>query len=572
MLFGLLPLLILAAVVAIIVRAVRSSGSEPRDSGVVMLRRFFQYATLYGVLMVVAFGVSGLLAQLIPGGAVVAAADSSNAARALAFVIVGVPVYLGIGAWVRRDLADGRERSSFGWSFYLTATLLTSLVIAGYGAFTTINWALGVTDLDRMDLSRGLVFAVVWIAHWFVVARYLSPPRGEGHVIAGSAITLLALASALGLGLFTVLDGLYADLFEVGIFEFASDDLRRAVSGLIVAGGLWWLYWVRTGVRLEPTPMWHVYVLLLGVLAGLSAAVGSATTMLYRVLEWLIGEPEAPTAARQFVETPALLATILVGVAALLYHRQVLADSGPRRRTEVRRIYEYAIAGLGLLGVGGAITVLLVALIQQLMPNSDVLVVESQRNVVIGAVTALVVSAPIWFGFWRRIQRARAAATSSEVRSKARRAYLGLLFGVGGVTALIALITAAFRIIEDLLEGIIGAATIRDVAPSLALVATTGVMAAYHWAVFREDRAEQPTAVKSSLREVILVGVAAPGTATRLADELDVRVRIWDRLDAQPAPLDVSQLVAELVEQSAERVMVLAMPGGHQVVPFAERR
>lgn len=570
MLFGLLPLLVLGAIVVLIVRAVRSGGHGPRDAGPVMLRRFFQYATLYGVLIVVAIGFTGLLEQLLGSGGDVVRRGSTDAARAISFVVVGVPVYLGIGAWVNRGLDDERERRSFGLSFYFTATLITALLVAGYAAFEVLTWAFGVADFDEASLARGLVWGVIGVVHWFLIDRFLEE-RGEGHILAGSALSLGHLGTAIGFGLFTILDGLYFNVFETGVANSFGDDLLTALAGVVVAGALWWIYWLRNGIHLERTVLWNAYTLLLGVFSGLSAAIGTAAGILYLVLVWLVGDPDPSRASRFFEPIPALISVIVLGGLFFFYHRAVLAEAGPRRRTEIRRVYEYVIAGLGLLSFAAGITVLILVIIQQIMPSGRIIETDSDINVVLGSITLLVTGGPLWFGFWRRIQRHRYEQPQSELRSRTRRAYLALLFGLGGVAALISLVVAVFSILEDLLDGNFGAGTINDVAPALAIVLTTGAISGYHWVVFREDRAETPAAITSPLREVILLGITAPGALAELAEELDVRVRFWDRVDEVPAPLDAARLAEELADTTHERVLVMAAPGGHEIVPFAER-
>ena len=57
MIFGIMPLLLLGAIIVLIVRLVGQRGHNgPAASGTTVLRRFFQYLTLYGVLVVVAIG------------------------------------------------------------------------------------------------------------------------------------------------------------------------------------------------------------------------------------------------------------------------------------------------------------------------------------------------------------------------------------------------------------------------------------------------------------------------------------------------------------------------------------
>jgi hypothetical protein len=215
--------------------------------------------------------------------------------------------------------------------------------------------------------------------------------------------------------------------------------------------------------------------------------------------------------------------------------------------------------------------VLFVALIQQLAPSGDVIAGESEVNLLIGAITFLAVGAPIWWRVWSRIQHLRMADPDAELRSPSRRAYLMLLFGVGGVTALISLLTAVFSIVEDALDGNFGGDTFTDIAPALALVITTGAIAGYHWTVFKEDRQDEPAALRSALKEVILLGVIGDDLAREIGSYLDVKVRVWDRLDAPAAEIAVAEVLAELEQLPNERVMLIAEEDGYRIVPFAAR-
>jgi hypothetical protein len=305
------------------------------------------------------------------------------------------------------------------------------------------------------------------------------------------------------------------------------------------------------------------------VVGGLFTAIGAATTLIYTTLEWFLGDPVTASRAAQFDVLPPLIGAGLIGLGLFIYHRAVLAEKAAAVRPEIRRVYEYIIAAVGLLGLASGLTVLLVALLQQLVPGSDLVAGESALNTLLGAITILAVGGPLWWWFWSRIQRVRFADAPAELRSRTRRIYLGLLFGVGGVTALISLVVGVFAILEDIFDGRFGGDTIADAAPAIALVLTTGALAGYHWLAFKEDRADMPAALSSPLREVILLGVINAGSlASRLAAEFDIRVTRWDRLDMPGGRVDATELVGTLEASMFERVMVIAWEGGHRVIPF----
>jgi hypothetical protein len=161
------------------------------------------------------------------------------------------------------------------------------------------------------------------------------------------------------------------------------------------------------------------------------------------------------------------------------------------------------------------------------------------------------------------------ADPAAEVGSVSRRTYLFLLFGVGGVAALISLLAAVYGLLSDALDGTFGAGTIADIAPALAIVITTGAIAWYHWVVFTEDRSNAPDAHGPRLRDVILVGVTGDALAEAIRDRFGVRATSWDRHDGGNADVDVEAVLTELDRIGHERALVIASSSGHQVIPFS---
>ncbi len=108
---------LMVAVVMGLRRLRRAGGAS--GGGASAIRRFFQYLLLYGLLIVVAIGLSGLLGRLFGGGELVRFSQA-QLARSLAFALIGGPMYAGVALWSRRQIAeDPSETQSFGLLHHL---------------------------------------------------------------------------------------------------------------------------------------------------------------------------------------------------------------------------------------------------------------------------------------------------------------------------------------------------------------------------------------------------------------------------------------------------------------------
>ena len=113
MAFGLLLVVLVVVLVALAIRKANARERGAPDGQAV--RRFFQYLLLYGLLVVVGIGLSGLLGRLLEWDVLVTGGEA-ELARDLAFTVVGVPVFVGVALWARRRYAaDTDEARSLGW-------------------------------------------------------------------------------------------------------------------------------------------------------------------------------------------------------------------------------------------------------------------------------------------------------------------------------------------------------------------------------------------------------------------------------------------------------------------------
>lgn len=570
--FGaLFPLLFLGGIIALIVVVVRRFSEPDRtESPGTSVRRFFQYALLLTAMIVAAVGLSELLAAALPdAGTVIAQSEpATRLARPLAFVIVGLPAFLLLWRFTRRQIEENpAERDSLGWAFYVTVAMVIALVIIMVSGIAVLRWILGVADYSPTALAFLLVWSAVWAGHWVFGYSQSEPSQMRLQLAAGSAAGLWTTAGAAAFALGVSLQALYDQLFSTVIVGSFSNVVRDALAVLIVGAVVWWWYWLRHYASSERTQLWNGYVLILGVLGGLIATIGALGTLLFSVLQWFLGNPSETTAAGHFELVPAAVATAAVGGVVWWYHRSVVQATAAHERQEVDRIYQYLVAGLGLVASASGIVVALVALIEALTGEVIAGSGGDEIDTLLGAVTALVIGLPLWWTSWASIQRHAAADPDGELDSPTRRIYLFLVFGVGGLIAVVSLIVTVSIVAEDIIGGTLGSGTLYDVRVPIALLITVGLIAWYHWTIYQADRATHPLEVPSPARQVTVVAPSGLDVA-EIADATGARVRLLERRD--DVTVDVDGVIAALEASEDDRVLVVTTDSGEVlVIPVA---
>ncbi len=557
-----IELVILGGIVWAIVAAVqrRHEGGQRDIGSAFSVRRMFTYIMLFAAMIISAMGLTGLLGELMSSAA--ARADSTMAGP-LAMTVVGIPVLAGLARWVRRTHdTDPDEKRSIGWSLYVNAALITSLSVGVGFAFAVAD---NVIDGNwRGPAVAGLiVWTAAWLSHWRVW-RWAPPelmPRL--HIWAGSIIGLWAGAISAGIVINGGIERVFAQASDVAAAATDPPSLWLPLTGVIIGGVVWTWHWLRHGLSSARTEGWHVTVLLFGVLAGLISAVAGAGFALYLALEWLVGDPGTTSAVAHFEQMSAPLAAVAVGLVVWRYYRSILGPSASRERTELDRVYDYLVAAVGLGTVAIGVVMLVMALFAALSPS---IAGSEGGNMLLAAITLFVVGAPVWGVAWRRAQ-ALAAGDDAEVRSTVRRTYLFGVFGVGGLVSFGALIAALVVVFEALLGERTGAVA-ADLDLPVALLATTGVIAAYHWMVYRAERHVEPAAV-AMLQDVLFVGDGDIDTG-ELAARIHARVRMLHRLDvAEGAAVDMDSVVDAIAHTEGKHLLVVAGSNGDvDVIPY----
>lgn len=566
---GAVLLVLILLAVAASARAWRRAGAARAATSAEGLgaRRFFHYLLLLGLLVVAATGCAGLLSRVLDTGR---AAVESPAGLALdtAFTVVGVPLYAWLAWWTRgRFAADPSEQRSVGWAFYLTAASIISLVQLVSSLHAVLSWAVGTSPLAGRPLGALVVWGAAWWGHWFVDRRLTGPGPFTVHRLIGSVLGLGLVAVGIAALLADAIEALLGLPPDVVLAAGGEDMLLPGVVLLATGLPVWLVYWVLPVSRYQRGTSWLVQVLLVGVAGGLVTAITAASIALFDVLVWLVGEPSTPVASIHLSRVPESAATFAVGILVWWYHRLVLQSEGIESRTEVKRVYEYVVAGIGLVAAAVGVVLILVAAVSAVAgPTGVILGGRSALNTVLGAATLLVVGGPVWWVFWRRIEIAARAEPEQERASTVRRIYVVILFGVAGLAAVVALLVLVYLMLQDVFRDSVSSETLRSVRYPLGVIVTAGLVSAYHWTVYRADR-QLVQATQRGPRYVLLVGRADPDIARALSRRTGGEVQLWSRTDTDGPSWSLPELESVLLSRTEREVVVVQDGDTLRVLP-----
>lgn len=569
MIVGLLINILLIAGVILGIRRLaggsRRSGSGQGSS----VRRFFQYVLCIGLVCVSAIGLSGLLARLFNQSNVISS-NQVELARNVTFVVVGLPLCAVMFFWTRRKFqSDENESKSFEWDFYLTVISLTALVQCLVALRDLLNWVVGVRDFNGTSLANLLVWGAIWYVHWWLHNRFEVSTHAQGHHIIGAAIGLGISAVALS----NLMRGLFDLLFQINrndLIVKAKDPFLEATTLLLIGALTWFIYWIRKCARAERNPLWFAYVLLLGVGGGLIAAVAALSTVLYQVLVWFFGDTTSTVASEHFKGTSTGLGAALVGILIWWYHQSAIKASESGKRTEIRRIYEYLMSAIGLFASAVGLSMILVSAMEAIT-RKTVITGTGAFNTLLAAITVLIVGAPVWFIFWNSIQKSLSQTAKEEYNSPSRRVYLYVLFGIGGIAAVVTLLIGVFLVLDDVFSGNFALETLRRARVAVAILVSTAAISAYHWSVFKsEQEFYQSRSVGPHF--VLLVGPNDPEIVRVIKEHTGGRVESWTRTDDGVGTWSQAEVIAALDSMKNESVMLLAKSDGVEVLPINRAR
>ena len=565
-LLSFVPLLIMIAVVVLVIRKVSKRATSSSNTAQ-PVRLFFQYALAFGLFMIVTVGLAGLLSRALDVSNIVDA-DQSSLASNLAFVVVGGPLLAGITIWLRNSL---RENPSEGHglipTFFATLAAIVSLLVFLSSAIAALHNVISGDEVLGSTLGR----TIVWGTALILVLKISNSviPKNDFRIqyFVGSFITALAAL----IGLVQVLGGVLALLlsqqtfFDTQKLALVSPDnpIGIGLGTLVMSGALWVYYWIKNANTNKSDTLWLAYVLIAGVGGTLVIAITSLSISLYQVLVWFVGEPTSQNAGEHFASIPQSLATAFAGFLFWWYHKSLLPNES--ERTDVQRTYEYLVSAISLIASAIGISIVIVALIESLTSQVQ-LAGAGAINTLLGAGTVIIVAGPVWWHFWSRIQSIARVESNAELSSPVRRIYLFLLFGVGGIVAIVSLITIVVQLFDGILSSNLGANTFSEMRFAIGILISTGIVAAYHWEIYRHEK-DIEVSFGAQTKSVLLVGPTSPELIQKLKAASGAKVSFLQRADASELVWPTEHVI-ELVAQSKEHdLLVLLEATGVKVVP-----
>ena len=566
--------------------AVRPAAVQQTHSALPTVRRLIVFLLLFALVLIGASGLAGLLDRLFAAGTALAGNDVGGLARSLAFALVGGSLAAVLWWIVWRRLGEEAERASLAWGLYVAGIYAVALItfssaLLGMGA----QLVAGEAAQWRPALATGIVWAGVWAWHRWT---WLHPGKGprrlnEVPTLVGSVFGLILGAG----GAATALGG----LLDAALQVFAvTQSLGRpwwvsVIQPLVWAAGgglLWWWHWIRGGGRLLSSVLANVAVAVFGVLGGCILALSGAVTVLFVLLR-LVFDRTDPISRLLDPLGPALAAAA-IGSLLWGYHAALADERSAQMRQAVRLLASGAALVAAASGIGVIVNAML-GLAETTLAGTDT------RTLLLGGISALVTGGPVWWRVWNPVGHQDGTAPDggappgggappSGKGASGRRIYLVAVFGLSAVVALVTLLVIGYQAFEFLLDGAARGSLAGRVRAPLGLLVATGLVAGYHYGVWRRERAALPPGPphpRRTIGHVILVTGSDPAPLFRVIREASgARITVWKRADAgaagsgRPNGPDPGQLAQALDGVSGERVLVVIGPDARiDVVPLA---
>jgi hypothetical protein len=545
------------------------------------IRRLYFYAIALISLEVVLWGLINLLRTALTGDIV---PGVETLARALALILVGVPIFFLHWTWVQRTAQrDEEEHAATLRAVFLYGALLLLLIPAVQNGLALIDRLLlessGINVYQAIfggtqtwkDNLIAIGFNLVAAAYFHNVLQkdWKSIPDKESFADVRRLYRYIWLIYSLTMVVFGAQQILrYAFYIPSGMLgELGRETFVNGLALLVVGTPIWVFTWKTCQDALvdsaEQGSFIRMGVLYLLALVGVIAVTTSAGLVLNTILLWILGKPMTGVEFVRQVGGPISILIPLAVVWAYYGHWlnvDIQAVPDTQRRSGLRRFYFYILSLIGLVAAFIGIALLLSVVIDQL--GGWALWGDAIRDRTAGAIATLAAGLPLWLMTWRPMQAdalAEGADGDHARRSLIRKTYLYLVI----FAAVIGLMSSAIALVYQLLTALLGSRPENLASNTLndtqLLVLFTGLLL-YHVSALRRDNTRSADSL-STRHADFRVMVFDPGDAVFVAAVTDAIQK-----QAPGMPL-VVQPIGQPVPAEARRVQAFVLPAALALDP-----
>jgi hypothetical protein len=382
-----------------------------------------------------------------------------DTARALSFVVVGVPVVVIISRWIRKDFKKNPEDSlAPAWQIYLFAATTFTFLIWFLFLSGSLTWLAG-EQYNPKGLAQGIISFAIWLVHIRLIARHRSVTVnlhrfvGWFTAIAGAVIATISL-----------LDYAISKIFGFTVNHF---QVQEALILMAIAIPTAIHYWMDFELNVTAVEQ-RIFRIIGGLVVPALFATIAATFTINQVLTWYFGK-HVDDIKVVLNDVPSTLATAFVLSLVMINFRNLIKGF---TWDLISRAQHHLLSAMAIVGVSISIGALVSGAL-----NSD-----NHTDAIIFGSSLLITTLPTWVSNWRKCQLALALNFDEEHTSPIHRIYLYALIGLPTIIALGASVFVLFTFFKGLLIG--GLDTIQLSTP-LGILISTGVVALYHLRSYR---------------------------------------------------------------------------------------
>ena len=498
------------------------------------VRRLYFYAVAFISIEVMLWGLINLVRSIVDA---TVGGQADALARALALVVVGMPIFLFHWLWAQRMAArDLEERMAGVRAFFLYAILISTLIPLVQNVLALIDRLF--LDAGNLELSRAILgHAQPWqdsliaiVMNGLVAAYFWSVLRAEWASLPDTKtfadvrrlyryVWVLYSLIMMIFGAQQVLRFLLSPP-SLAFGDFGRETVVNGIALLVVGTPIWFYTWRLIQDSLAD-PHEHDSNLRLGVLyllalSGVITVLTTTAIVVRIIISQLLGVDRSGVDFIQEIGGPISIGVplgVVWGYYGYWLNRHIESIGDAVRQAAMKRVYLYILSAIGLGGAFIGVATLIKFLID-FLTGSVLALSDTLRENLANAVALIVAWLPLWLATWRPLQ-ARTFAAGDEGdharRSIVRRAYLYLaLFAgvVGGMASAVALI---YQLLNAALGGGAGSSFLPTVLNDLQLLLLFAVLLLYHLMVLRRDSSATADALQKKQGEFKLVVLDSSG-------------------------------------------------------------